>query len=80
MPIVAIIVMGLVSGYISIWTAVKFNDTLDKRINIILLSVVVDVIMITLFTLIVSGSIFTIFLIAKYVFLSIINFDRTLRQ
>jgi hypothetical protein len=80
MSLIAIIVMGLLSGYINIWSAVKFNDTLDKRINSLLLSVVIDVIMLILFTWIGSGSMFTSFLIAKYAFLSIINFDETLRQ
>ena len=80
MSLLAIIVMGLLSGYISLWSAVKFNKALEDRVNSLLISVVIDVIMLMLFTWIGTGSIFTSLLIVKYAFLSIINFDETLRQ
>ena len=80
MSLLVIVAMGLASGYINIWSAVKFNKALKDRVNSLLTSVVVDVMMLILFTWIGSGNIFTLFLIAKYAFLSAINFDETLRQ
>jgi hypothetical protein len=78
--LVVIIAMGIVSAYINIWSAVTFNESLEERINNLLSSVVIDVIMLALFTWIGSGGIFTLFLIGKYAFLAFINFDKTLRQ
>jgi len=80
MSLLAIIVMGLASGYINIWSAVKFNKDLEDRVSSLLISVVIDAMMLAIFTWLGSGSMFTSFLIAKYAFLSIVNFDKTLRQ
>lgn len=80
MILVAIIAFGFGAGYLSIWSAVAFNETLEERAKSLLLGVLVDVIMLIFFTLSGSGSVFTVFLIAKYLFLSFINFEKTLRQ
>jgi len=80
MILIAIIAFGVGAGYLSIWSSVVFNKSLEERAASLLIVVLVDVTMLIFFMLYGSGSVLTLFLIAKYLFLSIVNFDKTLRQ
>jgi hypothetical protein len=71
---------GAWCGHMTIWSAVKFCESIEERVQSILQSVVVDVILLALFALYGNGASFTMLLIFKYIFLAAVNFDKTLRQ
>lgn len=83
MTLLIICAVGMASGYFSIWTAVVFNESVEERVKSLLIGIIIDVIMLIIFKM--YGfygyeNIFSWFLIYKYIFLSIVNFDETLRQ
>jgi hypothetical protein len=80
MTLLVIAALGFAAAYMSIWSAIKFNDTVEERTSSLLTGVLIDVILLGVLILMGSGLIFNIFLICKYIFLSFIDFDKTLRQ
>lgn len=80
MTLLVIAFMGVAGGYFSIWSAVMFNDSVEKRAVSLLIGTLVDVILLAGFMLMGNGIAFSWFLMFKYAFLSIVNFDETLRQ
>jgi hypothetical protein len=80
MALLVIAAMGIASGYLAIWSSVTFNESTEDRVRSLLNGVVFDVIILALFALNGFGNIVTLILISKYAFLSMINFNKTLRQ
>jgi hypothetical protein len=72
--------VGIASGYLSIWSTVFFQKTIEERVKTLLIGVATDVIMLLGFTYVGQGVLFVWILIFKYLFLAAIDFNRTLRQ
>lgn len=72
--------VGIIGGYLTVWTAVYFNEKLEERVRSILNTVVIDAIFLILFTMAGAGKAYSLMLIFKYCYLSGVNFDKALRE
>jgi len=80
MTLLLVIFSAFLAAYSTVWIAVRFNETVEERVKNILMSIVFDVIFLCLYMIYVSGNFLAFFLVLKYIFLSMIKFDKTLRQ
>lgn len=80
MGLLIVAILGAACGYLAIWSAVIFQKTFEERVKTLLMTVVVDAIMLLGFAYAGQGAVFTTVLIFKYLFLAVIDFDKTLRQ
>lgn len=72
--------VGIIGGYVTVWTAVYFNEKLEERVRSILNTVVIDAIFLILFTMAGVGNPYSLMLIFKYCYLSGVNFNKALRE
>ena len=80
MGLLHIAVLGVIAGWISIWSSVMFNQTVEKRVKSLIIGVVIDVALLAYFMYNDNGAVFSLLLCFKYLFLSAIDFNKTLRQ
>lgn len=80
MVLLIVAIIGAGCGYMSIWTSVILNANVEERVRSLLLGVVIDVIMLALFSLAGHGFIFSWMLVFKYLLLAAVDLDKTLRQ
>jgi uncharacterized membrane protein len=80
MVLLVIAALGVASGYLALWSSVVFYRTTEERVKNLLYGVVIDVILLAVFAINGYGTAMGLILIFKYLFLSAINFDKTLRQ
>lgn len=72
--------IGIIGGFLTVWSAVYFNEKLEERVKSILNTVVIDVIFLIVFTMAGMGGAYTLMLIFKYSYLSGVNFEKALRE
>lgn len=80
MALLIIVILGIVAGYVAIWSSVVLNKTLEERVRVLIMGVLVDVILLGFFAYIGNGVSFGWILVFKYIFLSLIDYEKTLRQ
>jgi hypothetical protein len=80
MTLLIVAILGAGCGYLAIWSSIVLNSTVEERVRSLLLGVVIDVILLSLFAMAGSGSVFAWMLIFKYLLLAAVDLDKTLRQ